>query len=43
MPYTNQIIFGAHHRPEHECIVGINWGTFTMFKGGADPQAVKKP
>ena len=22
--------------------VGISWGTFTMFKGEEDPQAVKK-
>jgi hypothetical protein len=53
MPYTKQIIFGTNiktgkgpagpYRPEGAFTVGIDWGTFTMFKGDEDPQAVKKP
>ena len=29
------------YRPESGYSVGISWGTFTMFKGEEDPQAVK--
>lgn len=54
MPYTKQIIESnsvkagwgktpAPYRPELDYIVGINWGTFTMYKGDEDPQAAKKP
>jgi hypothetical protein len=53
MPYTKQILestsvkagFGktdAPYRPEDTYVVGINWGTFTMYKGAEDPQAAKK-
>ena len=51
MPYTRQIIFGKHrnrrgdlvpYRPEGQTQWGLSWGTFTMFKGEEDPQAVKK-
>jgi len=30
------------YRPEESYSAGICWGTFTMFKGAEDPQAVKK-
>ena len=30
------------YRPEGAYSVGISWGTFTMFKGDEDPEAVKK-
>jgi hypothetical protein len=53
MPYTKQIIESnavktgwskvpGPYRPEGDYIVGINWGTFTMYKGDEDPQAAKK-
>jgi len=53
MPYTKQIIESnsvktgfakapGAYRPEGDFIVGINWGTFTMYKGDEDPQAAKK-
>ncbi len=48
MPFTKQIVFGnnpktnAPYRPEGAFTVGINWGTFTMYKGDEDPQAAKK-
>ena len=53
MPYTKRIIYGTSvkingagaprpYRPEGAMTVGISWGTFTMFKGEEDPQAVKK-
>jgi hypothetical protein len=53
MPYTKQIVEGTAiktnpkappgpYRPEGTFTVGINWGTFTMYKGDEDPQAAKK-
>jgi len=53
MPYTKRIIFGTNlkisgakdvgpYRPEAAMKGGISWGTFTMFKGEEDPQAVKR-
>lgn len=43
MPYTKQILSSPGHRPEGTFTVGIDWGTFTMYKGDEDPQAAKKP
>lgn len=40
MPYTSKVV--AANRPEGAFTVGINWGTFTMYKGSEDPQAAKK-
>ena len=53
MPFTKQVVFGnkvakgkngetGPYRPEGTFVVGINWGTFTMFKSEEDPQATKK-
>ena len=52
MPYTKRIINATNvkingagmrpYRPEGGYSVGISWGTFTMFKGDEDPEAVKK-